>query len=136
MKTAFKVISSGSAEEFSAGVRQRLGEVVIKTALDLQAWVRLEMAKPKTGREYRRGKKRVHVASAPGEAPAVDMGLLSNSIRVERTELLTAEVSAGTEYAEPLEFGTVKMAARPFMGPGAEHVRPRFNSAVDEVIRE
>ena len=39
------------------------------------------MQQPKSGRKYRRGKK-LHTASAPGQAPAVDTGLLISNIAI------------------------------------------------------
>lgn len=58
-------------------------------------------------------------ASAPGEPPAYDTEYLHNSIRTERTGPLTAVSAANDPKAAPLEFGTSKMAARPFMQPAA-----------------
>lgn len=64
-----------------------------------------------------------HIASAPGEAPAIDTGLLRASIQAKRiTYAQTWVVNAGTDYAEGLEFGTPRIAPRPFMLPAAEKV--------------
>jgi HK97 gp10 family phage protein len=76
-----------------------------------------------------------HRASAPGETPAVDTGVLVNSINTQlvsssNTSAL-AEVGTGVEYAEFLEFGTSKMAARPFMRPGYDNNVTR----IEETIR-
>lgn len=93
--------------------------------LDADKWLRLvgektrnnilaDMRKqPKGGRRYRRG-RRFHVASAPGEAPAIDTGFLARSITSE-VALNTLIVTAGVSYASYLEDGTRKMGARPFM---------------------
>lgn len=65
---------------------------------------------PKTGRIY--GK---HQASAPGESPASDTGRLAQSVTTRYDPAkLTGYVNVSTEYAEALEFGTRKMAARPY----------------------
>lgn len=61
-----------------------------------------------------------HQASAPGEAPAVLTGNLKNSIIAQPEGPDTWAVLVGTEYAAPLEYGTQKMAARPFMLPSFE----------------
>jgi hypothetical protein len=37
-------------------------------------------------------------------------------------------VSANINYAAPLEFGTVKMAPRPFLEPALEASREKFNA--------
>lgn len=70
---------------------------------------------PKTGRIYRR-RGVVHRASAPGQSPASDTGRLVNSRRIEVfEEQLRARLTFSTAYAAPLEFGTIKMEARPFL---------------------
>ncbi len=98
------------------------------------------LSKRGTGRTYIRGKKRHskqarrHVASAPGQPPAVDTGILRASIFTDVSvkggnvvgkvgpdvEHIAAEQTAGTdvEYGLFLELGTAKMAARPFLRPG------------------
>lgn len=69
---------------------------------------------PRTGRVYRRGGV-THKASAPGEPPAPDTGYLLNSIRTEYdTAELLGRVIFGANYAQHLEYGTVKMARRPY----------------------
>jgi HK97 gp10 family phage protein len=81
---------------------------------------------PKSGRLYVRGvarkgrrKKTMHQASAPGQAPATDTGMLASNItfygRAGRRP--AAYVEAQMHYSRDLESGTRKMAARPFMRP-------------------
>ena len=41
-------------------------------------------------------------------------------------DIFRGEVSAETAYAADLEFGTVKMAARPFMQPALEKSRTKI----------
>jgi len=63
---------------------------------------------------------RTHQASAAGEAPASDTGRLVNSISqdvVREGRNFVGRVIASTDYAIHLEFGTSKMAARPFLQP-------------------
>ncbi len=77
---------------------------------------------PKTGRHYKRGKSgKFHIASSPGEAPAIDFGELLRSIFFD-VRPLEVEVGSfgGAPYAEFLEEGTSKMEARPFLGPAVE----------------
>jgi HK97 gp10 family phage protein len=93
----------------------------------------------KSGKEYKRGTV-VHRASAPGEAPASDTGLLANSIRgsVDKAQLrqgqLEGTVRVGVSYGRPLEFGTRNMAARPFLFPALEAnkrwITDRLNKAI------
>lgn len=59
-----------------------------------------------------------HVASKPGDPPNIDTGRLVNSIKWEVDEnALSAVVGTNLEYGTHLEFGTTKMAARPWLGP-------------------
>lgn len=87
---------------------------------------------PKTGRIYTRGNIS-HQASAPGEPPATDTGVLLNSIAgdVEVTNgVVQGLVRASAKYALYLEFGTRKMAARPFLLPAVE----RNRSAILQIL--
>jgi HK97 gp10 family phage protein len=79
---------------------------------------------PKTGRVY--GK---HRASAPGEPPATDKGQLVRSITMsveDRDGEVVGLIKASAPYAAHLEFGTSKMAARPYMQPGLESQRRKI----------
>lgn len=76
--------------------------------------VRLITSPPKTGRIYRR-RGVAHQASAPGQAPASDTGRLVASRRVIILEAgLRGRLTFGTEYALPLEVGTINMEPRPY----------------------
>jgi HK97 gp10 family phage protein len=89
-------------------------DAMVRTAYATQAnAVRMIHSGPKTGAVY--GK---HQASAPGEAPASDTGNLARSIKVKfDLKQGWAVVKATAPYAFWLEFGTTRMAPRPFMGP-------------------
>lgn len=69
------------------------------------------MRSRKSGRRYLKPGGRVHIASAPGEYPAVDTGRLMASIRtdVSRTE---SRIGTGMHYAIYLRRGTRFMARR------------------------
>ena len=59
--------------------------------------------------------------SAPGDPPAVDTGNLKNSVvAVPDSNPQTWRVQVGAEYGVHLEYGTAKMAARPFVLPAVE----------------
>jgi HK97 gp10 family phage protein len=70
----------------------------------------------------------MHIASAPGEAPAIDTGKLFADIKVKYRDLgMTAIVgTTGTGYAGYLEEGTRKMFPRPFALPAYNEYRSRF----------
>lgn len=115
-----------------AGVRRGLDEAVIA----LQREMRLTLSKPGTGRLYRIGKGKksgrnlrargYHRASAPGQPPAVNTGNLRRSwqagragSRVDRSRVNdplrpTIRLGSVLVYAKPLEYGTRRMAARPY----------------------
>ncbi len=77
----------------------------------------------RTGRQYSRGGK-THTASAAGEYPATDTGNLAQNIFVNiAVNGLSGVVESKAKYSSFLEFGTSKMAARPFMFPSAERAR-------------
>jgi len=106
-------------DEIATLISEGVGQIAFKTAEWIGGEAKNSMAEEKTGRSYKRGDKE-HVASAPGEAPAIDMGFLVNSIATEQNEDGTGAVTYTTaEYAVPLEFGSVKMASRPFFTPAA-----------------
>jgi hypothetical protein len=60
--------------------------------------------------------------SSPGEFPGVDTGTLKNSIHVEPAGLGKRNLVDGTLYGHFLEFGTSRMAARPFFTPTAHYL--------------
>lgn len=96
-----------------------------KYRLDADKWLRIVGTKavnnitkamretPKTGTRYRRG-RRFHIASSPGNAPAIDTGFLVRSMTAE-VALNVLIVTNSASYASYVNQGTKNMAARPFM---------------------
>jgi len=77
--------------------------------------------------------------SAPGEPPAVDTGRLRASIthRVETEgEEIAGYVGTNVEYATDLEFGTSKMAERPFMIPAVERNKEWIKEKLKQVVKK
>lgn len=68
-----------------------------------------------------------HVPSRPGEPPNADTHVLDRSIETNLVSPLKAEVSANAPYAVALEYGSSKVAERPFM-------RPALARKKDEVV--
>jgi HK97 gp10 family phage protein len=89
---------------------------------------------PKTGRVYKRGKV-YHQASAPGEAPANDLGNLVNKVKAEMTEELVASTLSLAPYSIHLEYGTRKMAARPFLRPAGEKIKAQAEGVLNAYIK-
>lgn len=77
--------------------------------------------------DIRFGPKRVVRVSNPGEAPNTDTGTAIKSIgwNVD-TENMAAEVGTNLKYLKWLEFGTQTVAARPWLFPALEAVRPKL----------
>jgi HK97 gp10 family phage protein len=105
--------------------KKEIGRIIREDAFQVEAEMKVSMTQAKHGRRYRRG-TRTHQASAPGEAPAVDTGFLINSIQTTIKSEIQVETQIGAEYSEALEYGTSKMAARPFVEPAIEGVIERF----------
>ena len=83
------------------------------------------------------GKPYLHVASKAGDAPNTDTGRLASSIKFRHEkDTQTAYVETDIEYAPHLEFGTSKMAARPFLQPAAERAPEYIESGIKSVIEQ
>lgn len=95
---------------------QRVDKWLRGVAETMVSDIKLSFGTGPGGRSYKRGRK-YHVASSPGYAPNVDTGTLRASIRQNPAGHLTYHIVAGTDYAAYLEYGTAKMAARPYMRP-------------------
>jgi HK97 gp10 family phage protein len=73
--------------------------------------------------------RRTHTASTAGNPPNTDTGyLVSNIHLVLDSNKLGCSVESRADYSESLEFGTSRMAARPFMQPALESQRPKIRS--------
>lgn len=75
-----------------------------------------------------------HVPSAPGEPPNEDTGTLRRNITVTQVGPLHVRVASNAPYSAHLEFGTSKMAARPFMGPAARAKKKAVVALVKSAI--
>jgi len=128
------VVTLNRIPEIRAGMRRKAAQVIRRTTLEIERSAKLSMQEGKTGRLYDRPGGKVHVASAPGEAPAIDYSVLVNSIQSGFPELLTGVVYTTTEYAPVLEFGGVRLEARPFFTPAAERAWPEFLARMKGIV--
>jgi hypothetical protein len=136
----------GLGEEALAQVRAEGVAVVTEAADYFVGELKTTLTGTRTGRPYKVSKRGpLHIASAPGEAPAVLFGALRNSIG--RTEAkvvdgtsIEAEVGVGLgvraednevaeNYAARLEYGGVdsrgvRILARPYIEPTRLRVEP------------
>lgn len=68
-----------------------------------------------------------HIPSLPGNPPKGDTGRLELGIEVElRASEKTVNVISRAPYSAALEFGTSRIAPRPFMRPALQQHRSRF----------
>jgi HK97 gp10 family phage protein len=79
---------------------------------------------PASGRVYRRGGI-THQASAPGQYPMSDTGRLAASVAMQPAtpSNLRGQVGTNLVYGRYLEFGTSRMAPRPWLLPSFEKAR-------------
>lgn len=117
-------------------VRQVVAQGVLRAAESVRTEaINLILDTPKTGRLYVR-RTVTHQASAPGEPPASDTGTLVNRINVKpNLTKLSATVEANTAYAAYLEFGTARMAERPFMRPALAARRGQIEADIAAAVR-
>lgn len=90
-----------------AGLEDKADAIVTKTALDLEA-------------------------HAKSRAP-VDTGTLKNSIQATRIGPAHWRIVVGVDYGMYVEWGTVNMAAQPFLQPAILAVTPAFLNAMKKV---
>src|SRR6185369_667509 len=102
--------------------QSRASRLVRQTVTEIEARIKTSFSEPKHGHIDSRG----HQASAPGEAPAIDYGVLTNSVQSYMETETRGGVGVGAEYAPHLEYGTSSIAPRPFMAPVVESVLRQF----------
>lgn len=78
-----------------------------------------------------------HIASLPGQPPNRDTGTLDTNIDTEihTQSPPTVHVTSHAPYSAALEFGTSKMAERPFMRPATEKNRGKVGQKVAAAVR-
>lgn len=85
-------------------------------------------------------KKHLHVPSLPGQPPNNFTQHLHDNIEVVQENPLKVLVASNAKYSAPLEFGTSKMAPRPFFNPAVaatrKDVTATIRRGVDRAIKE
>jgi HK97 gp10 family phage protein len=100
-------VVSNRFAEIAAKLPQATGEVVQKTILAIETQAKIKVP--------------------------VDTGALRASIQTEMETETSGVVSTNQEYAAYVEYGTVNMAARPYMTPAAEGERSHFLDAMSKL---
>lgn len=75
-----------------------------------------------------------HIPSAPGQPPNNDTGVLANNIETVQVAEDRVNVSSNAPYATHLEFGTSKMAERPYMRPAVAAERDNVTKLVRRAL--
>lgn len=117
-------------------MRKAVEDEVRKSVLRVQtAAVKRIQRGPATGETYEKyNPRRTHTASASGQPPQSDTGRLASSIE-NRVDGDTGYVFTRVDYGKHLEFGTSKMAARPWLLPSVEEDAPRFLEGLKGIIK-
>lgn len=75
-----------------------------------------------------------HVPSLPGQPPNQDTGVLANNIETLVVGPLHVEVQSKAPYAVFQEFGTSKMAERPYMRPALAQEKEAGMALVTQAV--
>lgn len=120
---------------YQGDISRQLGLIVNAAAIEAVNDVkRAIQGPPKTGRDYARGRDKIHRASAPGQAPATDTGTLVSSIYNEDRGEYSKAIGSRLDYAYYLEFGTFRIAPRPAWIPAVERTIPKMLKRVNVAI--
>jgi len=112
-----------------SSLHRNAGRVVRKTCAEIESRIKISFSEQKHGRMYG-----AHQASAPGEAPAIDYGVLANSVQTFMESDTKGGVGIGAEHGPDLELGTSNMAPRPYAAPAAEKQRRNFQESLRHLI--
>jgi hypothetical protein len=140
---------TNALRKYGAKSEKAISEAVRVTATEIGSDANLSITRgSKTGRQYtyisegkytkifstqglvkvikNNGRNITHRASAPGEAPASDTGMLAGSIDVVKFSPLTYRVGTLLKYGRWLEYGTQKIAERPWLRPAVQRNKEEF----------
>jgi HK97 gp10 family phage protein len=148
-------------ETYGQRASKEIADAIALTALDVEADAKKSIQRgTKSGRTYtydsttsdkyttikdgddivavfkNTGRNGSHTASAPGEAPASDTGRLAGSITAEKKGPLLWDVGTDVKYGRFLEFGTMKIAERPWLRPAIEKNRALFRKRIVVAIEK
>lgn len=120
----------------SEDTRAKVDSVLRQVALSVQAdAVRSMHQGDKSGIVYKKyNPNRIHRASAAGEAPASDTGVLAGSIEMTQVAPLHYQVGTALVYGRWLEYGTLKIAERPWLRPAVEKNRALLRDAIRSAL--
>lgn len=143
LKITFQTVSAKGALLGGPQFLENIKKIARKATFVAATKAHKEMARrirvPKAGRIYKR-KSVIHRASAPGQAPANDTGNLIGSIHhiqgQDQGGTVSSSVVVTASYAKWLEYGTRRMAERPFVRPTKVWVGPIFKEYMAQKLRK
>ena len=127
---------SKALKDLGAGIDGAVNKAIVRTANQVRGEaIKMISREISSGRVYVRGNV-IHTASAAGESPNTDTGNLVSKIAVENPRRGTSFVGTSVEYGKYLEFGTSKMAARPWLRPAMERNEAKLTENITNAIKE
>jgi HK97 gp10 family phage protein len=138
-------------------IKKEISKAVALGAIDIQNDIRVSMRntprlvntkyKRRKGSSFKKGtrirkkgaEKMFHHPSLEGHPPAIDTGRLVSHVNyIVDLDGLGASIgamdAATLEYAEPLEFGTSKMAARPWLQPAFKRNKKKVSDRIEVAV--
>ena len=123
------VTSSNDWDRIAGELGPKVTALVEETLEKVKENIETAMSLPKSGNVYGR-----HVASQPGEPPAIESGDLVESAEITMESPTVGTITYTSDHAAAMEYGTVHIAPRPFLTPGIETERPAFNRGVADLL--
>ena len=135
--------------DIGVGIRKAINQSVLM----VQADARRSIERPSGGKIYvrkkaKRGKRgfgrgsktEIHIASKPGDAPNKDNGdlikyLIVSKVKGNTRKGYSAYVKSLAPYSMDLEYGTNRMAARPFLRPALAKNAPKIEKLIFNAVR-
>jgi hypothetical protein len=118
---------------FGEETNREIRTVAKETAGEVLAEARRLMQEPKSGKVHKR-KGRIHRASAPGEAPAIDTQELYDSGKVDDSRPMDVSIVFTAPHAEELEIGSSRIKPRPYLEPATKAVSSKYTDAVGDAV--
>lgn len=128
------VVKFNKLPAYAEGIGRRARKENFGFLQDVDAGLRKKMREPKHGRTYVI-KGKIHVASAPGEAPAILSGETQRSIQIRNIGLgASAQITVGGA-GKFLQYGTRRMARRHMLIEEINERRGEYQERIKTSIR-
>jgi HK97 gp10 family phage protein len=127
-------------EQIPIEARKGIGAALARAVVSMDSYAKEKIqGGARSGRVYRR-RSVTHQASAPGEFPKSDMGgsggLTGSLFFRVAADKLSAIWGTALNYGKYLEFGTSRMAARPWMRPTLQANEDKISADIQREVSE